>query len=490
MDVEISKGAGLTAEDDAEPPGFGLIASLPALSSVSQNQRDELEQDFWRRVPAYSHLAEHTFLDHQWQNQNAITRVDKLALALGDQLPDAFYRDVQEGLRRAPMSLRISPYIVALIDWRDPYSDPLRKQFLPLGSEQLPDHPLVGLDSLHEKHDEKVPGLVHRYPDKALFLALDLCPVYCRFCTRSYAVGIDTDGVAKYHLRAKPERWKLAFEYLRQHPQIEDVVISGGDVHNLRADQIADIGETLLDIPHIRRMRFATKAVGVQPTKFLTDDAWVEALTRVAQRARHMGKEAALHTHVSHPNEITWITEQATRRLYSAGVTIRNQCVLLRGVNDDPAIMKTLVKRLSYINVQPYYVYQHDLVPGVEDLRTSLGTSLALEKQVRGSTAGFNTPTFVLDAPGGGGKRDIHSYEHYDRVTGVSVYRSPNVDENAVYLYFDPIELLPEEGRMRWADDSEHASIIGNAVIAAGQDPSLLWSNNHHSAPRRRLPIM
>jgi lysine 2,3-aminomutase len=109
---------------------------------------------------------------------------------------------------------------------------------------------------------------------------------------------------------------------------------------------------------------------------------------------------------------------------------------------------------------------------------------------VRGSTAGFNTPTFVLDAPGGGGKRDIHSFEHYDRVTGVSVYRSPNVDENAVYMYFDPIELLPEEGRKRWADDAEHASIISNAVLAAGQDPTLLWSNGNDSAPRRRLPVM
>jgi lysine 2,3-aminomutase len=484
MDVEISKGAGLAAEDDAEPPGLGLFDAL------SSNQTHQLEDDFWRRVPGYRQLSQRAFLDYQWQNQNAITRVDKLASVLGDLLPEAFYRDVHEGLRRAPMSLRISPYVISLIDWRDPYADPLRKQFLPLGSEQLPDHPLVGLDSLHEQHDEKVPGLVHRYPDKALFLALDLCPVYCRFCTRSYSVGIDTEGVSKYHLRAKPERWALAFEYLRSQEQIEDVVVSGGDVHNLRADQIADIGDTLLEIPHIRRLRFATKAVGVQPTKFLTDDPWVDALVNVARRARQLGKEAALHTHVSHPNEITWITEQATRRLYTAGVTVRNQCVLLRGVNDDAAIMKTLVKRLSYCNVQPYYVYQHDLVPGVEDLRTRLGTTLALEKQVRGSTAGFNTPTFVLDAPGGGGKRDVHSFEHYDRVTGVSVYRSPNVDENAVYLYFDPIELLPEEGRLRWADPNEHASIIGNAVLAAGQDPSLVWGDHQHNAPRRRLRVM
>jgi lysine 2,3-aminomutase len=440
-------------------------------------------------IPAYQDVSEALFLDHHWQSQNAVTRVDKLAATLCHVLPEPFYRDVQAGLARAPMSLRISPYILSLIDWNDPYADPLRKQFLPLASEQIPDHPLVGLDSLHEQHDSPVPGLVHRYPDKALFLALDLCPVYCRFCTRSYSVGVDTDGVSKFHLRAKPERWELAFEYLRNHPQIEDVVISGGDVHNLRADQIADIGHTLLDIPHIRRMRFATKAIAVQPTKFLTDEEWVSSLVQVAQRGRKMGKEVAVHTHVSHPREITWITERATRRLYAEGVTIRNQCVMLRGVNDDAGTLRELVKRLSFINVQPYYVYQHDLVPGVEDLRTTLGTTLAVEKQVRGSTAGFNTPTFVLDAPGGGGKRDVHSYEHYDRTTGVSVFRSPNVDENAIYLYFDPIELLPEEGRARWADAHEHASIIGNAVIAAGHDPASLWGTGLSQA-RRRLPVM
>jgi lysine 2,3-aminomutase len=491
MDVEISRAAGLVNEDDAEPPGLGLTSNalvFPAGRSAGSHTQ-LLEDDFWRRIPGYRDINETTFLDHHWQSQNAATRVDKLAATLGHLLPEPFYRDVQAGLTRAPMSLRISPYIIALIDWSDPYGDPLRKQFLPLGSEQIVDHPLVGLDSLHERNDSPVPGLVHRYPDKALFLALDLCPVYCRFCTRSYSVGVDTEGVSKYHLRAKPERWQVAFDYLRSHEQIEDVVISGGDVHNLRADQIADIGHTLLEIPHIRRMRFATKAIAVQPSKFLTDHEWVSALVQVSQRARKLCKEVAIHTHVSHPREITWITRQATQRLYSEGVTIRNQCVLLRGVNDDPRILRELVKRLSYINVQPYYVYQHDLVPGVEDLRTTLGTTLDIEKQVRGSTAGFNTPTFVLDAPGGGGKRDVHSFEHYDRTTGVSVFRSPNIDENAVYLYFDPIELLPIEGRARWADPNEHASIISNAVLAAGHDPTGLWAAGLQPA-RRRLPVM
>jgi lysine 2,3-aminomutase len=494
MDVEISKAAGLVAEEDAEPPGFGLnlSATAPRLSDEDESvshvaHRELLEGDFWRQIPAYLDVSEQSFLDHQWQSQNAVTRVDKLAATLGDLLPEPFYRDVQAGLARAPMSLRISPYILALIDWQDPYGDPLRKQFLPLGSEQIVDHPLVGLDSLHEQHDSPVAGLVHRYPDKVLFLALDLCPVYCRFCTRSYSVGVDTDGVSKYHLRAKPERWEKAFEYLREHPQVEDVVISGGDVHNLRADQIAVIGHTLLDIPHIRRMRFATKALAVQPSKFLTDDEWVSSLVQVAQRGRQLGKEVAVHTHISHPREITWMTARAMRRLYAEGVTVRNQCVMLRGVNDDANTMRQLVKRLSFVNIQPYYVYQHDLVPGVEDLRTTLGATLGIEKKIRGSTAGFNTPTFVLDAPGGGGKRDVHSYEHYDRMTGVSVFRSPNIDESAVYLYFDPISLLPEEGRMRWEDPHEHATIIGNAVIAAGHDPSR-WGTA--LSPRRRLPVM
>ncbi len=501
MDVELGHPMPFIEEEETEPPSVSAPRVTDTghatatdtftnpIANLFDGHRQLLEGDFWRYIPAYRGVDQATFLDHHWQSQHAVTRVDKLATALGDLLPNAFFRDVEAGMARAPMSLRISPYIVSLIDWRDPYSDPLRKQFLPLASEQLADHPMVGFDSLHERSDSPVPGLVHRYPDKALFLALDLCPVYCRFCTRSYSVGVDTEGVSKYHLRAKPERWEVAFEYIREHEQLEDIVISGGDVHNLRADQIADIGNTLLDIPHVRRMRFATKAIAVAPMKFLSDDEWVNSLASVAQRGRKLGKEVVVHTHVSHPREITWITQAATRRLYGEGVTIRNQCVLLRGVNDDPTILRTLVKRLSYVNVQPYYVYQHDLVPGVEDLRTSLGTTLAIEKQVRGSTAGFNTPTFVVDAPGGGGKRDVHSFEHYNRTTGVSVYRSPNVDESAVYLYFDPIEFLPEEGRRRWADPDEHATMISEAVRAAGHDPASLprgWG----ASQRRRLPVM
>ena len=141
---------------------------------------------------------------------------------------------------------------------------------------------------------------------------------------------------------------------------------------------------------------------------------------------------------------------------------------IIRDVNDRVDTMQRLVKRLSYINVQPYYVYQHDMVKGVEDLRTPIHVTVELERAVRGVTAGFNTPLFVTDAPGGGGKRDVHSYDYYDRTTGISVYRSPSVDDSRVHLYFDPIDTLPPEGQARWADPQEHEAMKQEALEAAG----------------------
>lgn len=183
---------------------------------------------------------------------------------------------------------------------------------------------------------------------------------------------------------------------------------------------------------------------------------------------RKRSKEVCLHTHFNCTAEITDISREAMDLLFRRGVVVRNQSVLIRGVNDDPEEMANLVKQLSWMNVQPYYVYQHDMVKGVEELRTRLEDSMEIERRVRGVTAGFNTPTFVTDVPGGGGKRDLHSFDYYDEITGVSVYRSPAVDESKAYLYFDPIDLLPEEGRRRWADPKQHDAIVKEALLAAG----------------------
>ena len=463
---------GLTVVSGPEPTpeagAAGTTAAVrPAVDPATLTHSQLKRGRFWSHIPAYAEVDEATFLDHKWQSKHTITNVDKLLAAVRGLVSGEFLRDATEGFHRAPMSVRVSPYLLSLINWEDPYSDPLRIQFIPLSSRLLPDHPKLGLDSLHEMADAPVPGLTHRYPDKALFLPLDTCPVYCRFCTRSYAVGIDTQLVDKVDLHVSEERWKKAFAYIASRPELEDIVISGGDAYNLRPQQLREIGETLVKMDNIRRMRFATKGPAVMPQKILTDSAWLDALTYVVELGRKLHKEVVLHTHFNHPSEITGITQDAMNVLMERGIFVRNQSVLQRRVNDRPEVMGLLIKRLGHINVHPYYVYVHDLVKGVEDLRTTLQTAIQLEKTVRGSTAGFNTPTFVVDAPGGGGKRDAHSYEHYDRTTGISVYTAPSVKRDRYFFYFDPLDLLPPEGRARWADPSQHELMIAEAQQAA-----------------------
>jgi lysine 2,3-aminomutase len=444
-----------------------IVALKPPVDPATLTHARLVEGPFWQRIPAYANVSEETFLDHHWQAKQSITNPEKLLAAVRGLVDEAFVKDAEAGFRRAPMAVRVSPYLLSLIRWEDPYRDPLRIQFIPMGTRLLPDHPKLGLDSLHEQADAPVPGLTHRYVDKALFLPLNTCPVYCRFCTRSYAVGVDTELVDKVQLKVNDERWQKAYRYVASRPELEDIVISGGDAYNLRAQQIESIGMTLLAMPNIRRLRFATKGPAVMPQKLLTDAEWVDAITRVVEHGRKLHKEVVVHTHFNHPNEITWITERAMNVLFERGITARNQSVMQRNVNDTPEVMKQLVKRLGHVNVHPYYVYVHDLVQGVEDLRTTLQTAIDVEKHVRGSTAGFNTPVVVVDAPGGGGKRDAHSFEHYDRTTGISVYTSPAVKPGKLFLYFDPIDLLPPEGQKRWADPAQHQPMVDEAIAAA-----------------------
>lgn len=448
------------------PVDDALVHLKPPVDPSTLAHRQLLDGPFWQAIPAYRAIDEATFLDHSWQAKNTITNPQKLLAAVQDLVPTSFYDDVANGFSRAPMSIRVSPYLLSLIDWANPYEDPLRRQFVPVASRLLPDHPKLTLDSLHEQADAPVPGLTHRYPDKALFLALDTCPVYCRFCTRSYAVGVDTDEVEKVSLKATEDRWQRAFRYIGERPELEDIVVSGGDSYQLKARQIQLIGDTLLDIEHVRRIRFATKGPAVMPMKLITDDEWVDALTRVVEKGRRLHKEVVLHTHFNHPNELTAITRRGLDRLHERGIVVRNQAVLQRGVNDTVPVMQRLVKRLGYCNVQPYYVYVHDLVKGVEDLRTTVQTAVDLEKAVRGVTAGFQTPTFVCDAPGGGGKRVVHSFEHYDRDTGISVWAAPSV-KPGFFLYFDPIDTLAPDMQARWADVAEQDRMVEAAVAAA-----------------------
>ena len=426
-----------------------------------------LQGEFWRKIPAYRDVDESTFLDHVWQYRNSVKTVDELANTVQDLVSPQFLEDLRTGFHRAPMNVRVSPYAMSLIDWSRPYEDPIRTQFIPLASRLLPDHPKLSLDSLHELEDSPLPGLTHRYVDKALFLPTNVCPVYCRFCTRSYAIGGDTDVVEKAELATDPKRWQQAFDYIASRPELQDIVISGGDAYQLPAKSLKRIGDALLDIPNVRRMRFATKGPAILPSKILTDHAWTDALVSVVDRGRSMGKDVVLHTHFNSPNEITWITEKAMRLLFERGVFVRNQSVLIRGVNDDKHTMRLLVKRLGYLNVHPYYVYMHDMVKGVEDLRTTIQTAIDIEKFVRGSTAGYNTPLFLCDAPGGGGKRDLHSFDYYDRENGIAVYSAPSVKPGQWFLYYDPIDQLSKEAQARWKVPATQDAMIADAIKKA-----------------------
>ncbi len=446
------------------------MTTTPAATSLEH--REFRDDEFWKEVPAWKNVSREEFGHHHWQSKNSVRKLEQVKEVLGDRIGSELIDDIAAALKIAPMNIRITPYVFSLIDWDNPLDDPLRKQFLPVASQMLPDHPYYLADSLYEDVDSPVPLLTHRYPDKVLFLPLTTCPVYCAYCTRSRIIGGSTETVEKETYGANAAKWETAFEYIEKNPQIEDVVISGGDAFNMTAKHITLIGERLLGIEHIRRIRYATKGIAILPMKITTDDAWMDAFLAMHKLGRERGKQVVIHTHFSSPREITAWSQTAMDRLFAEGVIVRNQAVLQQGVNHETDVMVKLTKKIGYMNIQPYYVYIHDMVPGCEHFRTTLAEGVELEKQVRGVTAGFNTPTFVCDAPGGGGKRHVSSYEHYDQDNGISIWRAPNVKPNELFIYFDPLYKLDEAANARWKNSATREQMVSDAINAVSSDLS------------------
>ncbi|KAL1647892.1 hypothetical protein SLS61_007160 [Didymella pomorum] len=351
---------------------------------------------------------------------------------------EQFINDATAALKLAPMAIRLTPHLLSAIDWNNPLDDPIRRQFLPLASGIVPDHQKLTLDSLNEQEDSPT----------------SICPVYCRFCTRSYAVGANTETVSKSPQKPSRRRWEIVFQHIENDPSLHDIVVSGGDAYYLQPDDLREIGERLLSIPHIQRIRFASKGLAVAPCRIADEtDAWTNTLIELSNKGRDMAKQVCLHTHINHVNEITWVTREAANRLFKHGVIVRNQSVLLKDVNDNEEALSTLIKTLASMNIQPYYVYQCDMVRGIEDLRTPLKTILDLDKRLRGTLSGFMMPAFVIDLPGGGGKRLVSSMETYDKDTGIATYTAPGLPGDKglrTYYYHDPkpiSELAVEELR-------------------------------------------
>lgn len=181
-----------------------------------------------------------------------------------------------------------------------------------------------------------------------------VCPLYCRFCTRSYAVGANTESVTKASLKPTKVRWNTAIEYIKETPEIQDIVVSGGDSYYLIPEQLKYVGESLLNINHVRRFRFATKGLAVTPSRILDpNDTWTDTLIHLSNLGRKTGKHVAVHTHFNHPNEFSWVTREAAQKLFANGVTVRNQSVLLKGVNDSVPTMSALIRELADSNIKP-----------------------------------------------------------------------------------------------------------------------------------------
>jgi lysine 2,3-aminomutase len=289
-------------------------------------------------------------------------------------------RPLEEVAERYPM--RVNPYYLSLIRSA---GDPIWRQAIP-DDQELRDRVCLA-DPLEEESQSPVPNLVHRYPDRVLFLVCAECAMYCRFCTRKRKVGGEQMAITRQTVEE-------GLRYIRSHPQIRDVILSGGDPLLLDDQRLDEILKGLRAIPTVEIIRIGTRIPVVLPQRI------TPALVRVLRRYHPL----FINTHFNHPAEITEHSARACARLADAGIPLGNQSVLLRGVNDDPAVMKRLMQQLLAIRVKPYYIYQADMVQGTDHFRTSVEEGLAVVRALRGHTSGMAVPAYVIDAPGGGGK--------------------------------------------------------------------------------------
>lgn len=319
--------------------------------------------------------------DWKWQVRNRITGMEELKQVI------KLSAEEEEGTKRCLQNLRmaITPYYALLMDPNNP-SDPIRKQAIPIPAEIEAAHCDMQ-DPLHEDKDRPVKRITHRYPDRVLFLITDQCAMYCRHCTRRRMAGTTDKTMPQ-------EELDQAIQYIEKTPQIRDVLISGGDSLLVKDEIIEYILERLRAIEHVEVIRFGSRTPVVVPQR-ITD-----GLCSILQKYHPIW----FNTHFNHPDEITPESREACRKLADAGIPLGNQTVLLRGVNDCPYIIRKLVHELVKIRVRPYYLYQCDLSTGIEHFRTPVSKGLEIMELLRGHTSGFAVPTYVIDAPGGGGK--------------------------------------------------------------------------------------
>jgi lysine 2,3-aminomutase len=351
--------------------------------------------------------------DWRWQSRHRIRRLAQIEtmLSLSAEEREALV----QGDTMLPVG--ISPYYMSLLDVDDPHH-PLRRTVVPTIHEFVRTEGEAD-DPLAEDRHSPVPGLIHRYPDRVLLLPLDFCSTYCRYCTRSRVVG---------HGELVPQESRLlaAFEYLRQHPEIRDVLISGGDALALGDDKLEWILTQLRTIPSIEFIRIGTKMPAVLPQRITRE------LIRMLRRFHPIW----MSLHFIHPAECTPESAQACARLADAGIPLGSQTVLLKGVNDCVDTIRQLMHKLLLMRVRPYYLYQCDPISGSSHFRTPVSKGLQIVEGLRGHTSGYGVPTYVIDAPGGGGKIPLQPNSVVGRDGNWLVLRNY---EGREFRYRDPL---------------------------------------------------
>lgn len=386
----------------------------------------DLDPAFISHAPGYwSDEDTANWNDHRWQLRN---RIDSLA-DLEARLNLTSEERAGVLLAGTKLAMAITPHFFNLIDRDDP-DCPIRRQVIPRIDEGWT-APEEMADPCGEDSHMPVPGLVHRYPDRVLFLVTDRCASYCRYCTRSRVVS----GVGEQHLETQ---WEPAFKYLEQHTEIRDVLLSGGDPLLFSDDKLDKILTRLRSIPHIQFVRIGSRIPIFLPQRITPE--------LCAMLKKHHPLFISIHT--NHPRELTSEVREGLGRLADAGIPLGNQSVLLRGVNDSVEVQKALVHKLLMCRVRPYYLYQCDLITGSSHLRTSVAEGVAVIEGLRGHTTGYAVPQFVIDGPGGGGKIPINPNYVVEASGGHVTLRN---FEGNIFEYPNPTP-MPQQAREQLHD--------------------------------------
>lgn len=397
----------------------------------------------------FAEVSEQDWNDWKWQVRNRIETVEDLKKHI------AITPEEEEGIRKCLGTLRmaITPYYLSLIDLNDP-NDPIRRQAIPTANE-LHQSGADLLDPLHEDTDSPVKGLTHRYPDRVLLLVTDQCSMYCRHCTRRRFAG--------QHDQAVPvDQIDKCIDYVREHKEVRDVLISGGDPLVMSDDKLEHVISELRKIDHVEIVRIGSRTPVVMPQRITPE------LCAMLKKYHPIW----LNTHFNHPKEVTEDSRRACAMLADAGVPLGNQTVLLAGVNDCVYTMKDLMHELVKMRVRPYYIYQCDLSMGLEHFRTPVSKGIEIIEALRGHTSGFCVPTFVVDAPGGGGKTPVMPNYVISQTPHKVILRN---FEGVITTYTEPEHYT--DCQCEKCRDAKKDELVGVAGLERGQALSMEPNN-------------